>query len=215
DNDGDGQTDCADSDCASNAACQTAVCDGTTLYWDYSGPVTCTTGFQCGLDSASNPPVPNCLPNVHFASGINYGPCGTSSACPFGDYCVAGTCYPLCDPDTNPACPNGDCLYTLTVGGTPTEWELCKQADSCNAAADSGCTAPKHCILAGDYAHCLTTDASSMLVPVGSACQYIDDCVAGAFCAGTCYEVCRLGVQADCSSGTCTDFGNTLYGACL
>jgi len=216
DNDGDGLTDCADSDCASNPACQTAVCDSTTLYWDYAGPVTCATGFQCGLDGSVTPPVANCLPNSRFSSGVNYGPCGTGSACPFGSYCVSGACYPLCDPATNPACPTGDCLYVLTVGGTQTEWELCKKTDPCDPVNNTGCTSGRTCYLV-DNPHCLTTSTAN--IAVGQPCQYIDDCVAGALCAGTCYDLCHppFGVRSDCTSTTaiCTNYGNALYGACM
>ncbi len=216
DNDGDGLVDCFDPDCASASNC-IATCDRNYVFWD--SPPSCATGNKCGLNSSTQPA---CLPNSNFYdAGTFYASCGPSDTCPFGSAChILGfgkRCYPLCDNFNTPAqhpCPGtGICAYVLTAN---TDFGLCKDADGCNVAANSGCPLNYSCQLFSDL-YCFPTAWAT--VPLGGNCT-VDLCQGGHICAndGTgskCFRACQISSPTTCTGGqSCVGAGHDVYGVC-
>ena len=213
DNDGDGFTDCADSDCASNSAC-IPTCNRDYVYWD--SPVSCPAGNKCGLNASL---APTCMADSSFSTTNFYEACGTSNKCPFGAVCVnlgeGNVCSPLCDAYNNPLlhdCPSdGLCAYLLSG----TEFGLCKDVDPCNVVANTGCPLNYTCQLLGNT-YCLPTSWAT--VPLGGDCS-TDLCQGGNVCVVVgsdyrCYRACQLS-SPSCSAGqSCVNVGDPTWGVC-
>jgi len=202
DDDGDGLTDCSDSDCVNDAACQVASCTLETLFFD--SPATCDAGFQCSVNDTY---AATCQPDAMFAGGDFYGACGANGECPFGSICAGSSqddlsCMPFCQAETHPGCPeSGICMYSLT----DSTLNLCALPDNCDPFENTGCTG------AGEGCYFLPSEGTSTCVgagdgAVGDTCQYLNDCTPGLLCNGTCAELCD-GTHT-CTTGTC----NTGYG---
>ncbi len=121
--------------------------------------------------------------------------CSVGAACdPFSD---EPTCVALCDGPE--ACSSQEvCLKYPTAEGS--EFGICQL---CNPmlTEDNGCQPGQMCVLSGSGLTCLLPG----VLPPGSPCRLLSDCMAGFFCASsadpnpTCVPYCIAG------SGTCPD----------
>ena len=200
DNDGDGQIDCADQDCAGVACddgqfctvgdtCQNHVCTG--------GPARdCSDGNACTTDSCNE------TTNQCDHAPLTGSPCEDGSFCTVNDVCQAGTCTP------GPArdCSDGnDCT-----------------ADTCNEATDH-CdhdTAPLENASCDDGAFCTVNDTCHSGICSGSTrdCNDHNDCTVDSCNENTdqcvnnpaplngtaCYDGAFCTVNDTCQSGSCS-----------
>jgi len=200
DDDGDDDVDCNDSDCATNAACQTGSCDITSIFSD--SPQTCDTGYICGINEQAQPA---CLPEAAFAGGTFYDACGTNGECPKGSGCFNindGMCAPYCTV-AHPTCPvGGACIYGVEGNDV---LKLCAPTDGCDPVLNTGCTEPEACNMAGDDGICGTAGT----VATGGNCGTAN-CAPTNVCAGTsaqdatCYKLCKTDGSVSCEAGACS-----------
>jgi hypothetical protein len=156
------------------------------------------------------------------------GPCLASADCAAGLGCVeSGICRPYCCSNLE-ACPNdityctprfmhaGDVPPGVTIPAIP----VCIPATPCMLLDDSTCTAGETCTIVR------ANGATSCVVPgtavAGSACEHVEDCAPGHYCAleaRTCQRLCRLGHADDCMSPEACQSGDQAltegYGVCV
>lgn len=225
DNDGDGKTDCADSNCVTSPVCQTNNLNnanntnpGTCTPGDLPFQVQCTVGYKCTITTTSNN-----VGCVYDDGPLSLGDAcipvaagRTQDGCPGGSLCYSsegtvGGCRQFCPFPGIPCDENNLCHQPVPAGSTSAY--LCMPKDACDPYYDSGCGS-QTCyvyISANNMTKCERAGTSLKDTP----CTRPSDCAPG----HTCYEdVCRyLCVDhTDCGIEVCQKLSqNDPYGLCL
>ncbi len=197
-----------DAGTAATDAAGSSTCTLDNIFFD--SPEVCDTGSFCGVGEGY---VASCLPDSAAAGGSFYGACGSNGECPEGSMCAGpsggeSSCAPFCS-ESHSTCPdNGTCAYSITDAP---QIKVCAASDACDPVLDTGC-GDGHCYVTGPDANmCIDTPGTAT---EGESCTYVNDCVPGLLCTGTCMAMCNLGNDADCESGTCQSVDHPSYGVC-
>lgn len=230
DNDGDGDVDCEDSDCATHPACVTPPPECTDLdsaiYFFFEDPSlivvptpVCQGGGQCG-DALVQPPE-QCDPGFTCASGTSCtpsgAPCSDGSTCAVR--CTDGSCSNQC---RTPTCLNGivecgeecdpqthgECEQDATI--------LCDPKDNDGNGFNPTCIDASGRCVGGFCNNSTKTCSTNADCEIPHTCTVISD---DPCCDLTCNDLCsnsECRLDSDCASGECCNFdpsGNTC-GAC-
>jgi hypothetical protein len=227
DNDGDGKTDCADPDCASDPACKPIETNCTNGIDDDGDGLTDCKDPDCANDPACKTSNiadgqactadeqckgGRCIDEA--TGGWPKGSCSTdcsSASCPTGTKCTQGYCLSTCSCSGTNCSNNGGCRdgyacanMNLDGGGTGT---LCLPLCSDDSECDSG-----HCDM---YANlCEPTGTGKK---TGKGCTANSDCesqwciteAASGFPGGYCMSSCNLSTDACGGDGVCYTDGSS------
>ncbi len=224
DNDGDGATDCDDTDCTSAAFCQTNnnntnnTNPGTCNAEDLPYQSMCTVGYKCTITDLANN-----VGCVYDDGPLSIGDAcipvdtgRTQDGCPGGSLCYAGGtggggCQQFC-PFLYIPCDDTHMCYQTIPAGTSSAY-LCTQEDECDPYMNSGCASGACYVYISANYMTKCEPAGSLLKD--SPCSRPGDCAPG----HTCYEdVCRYlcTTHDECGIEMCQKLSaNDPYGLCL
>jgi hypothetical protein len=154
---------------------------------------------------------------------------------PSSDDCAPGNiCRKDCTPEVARCarfCRNGDSVKDVCEGqgcninlndptGLPTGLSVCEQPfQDCNPVGDSGDCGHSAlgCYVSNSSPGATVCDCKGTAQP-GAPCTVFNSCVPGYRCVTlattTCLKTCRVGMAADCPSGTCMSAGGGTFGYC-
>ena len=156
-------------------------------------------------------------------SGGHGDPCTEQFDCAAGTTCARGQCHQYCDTTADCPGPEGSrCALTyLTSGGTPIPGTtFC--TIGCNPGTANGCLSGDSCEIYVN-GEGTVTDCRAAMFEVFPFCMGNESCDVNRVCVGLlapCKDHCRVGVAADCPSGTCDPladspvWGGYTWGAC-
>jgi len=198
----------------------------------------CSLVPQCGCGASEECTID--AMGAHFCAMVGIGTPGqdcSTHGCVAGSACIAtktatgsaSLCAAFCKQDSD--CPGSTCSRHVSDGkGGVLPVMLC--ADTCDPAANTGCTSPGTACLIGQestgamrsYAQCAIPNGTATL---GAACSPSAPCAPGLICgqspAGTssCFQYCTMDGKDGCPMGTkCVGFATPLvigavtFGAC-
>jgi hypothetical protein len=175
----------------------------------------CGLDPQCGCSSTEtcdvNGAATECVAagNAPLAHG-----CVATASCAAGLTCFNGACRPYCSSSGDAGCEaklpeGGTCVAVEGDDGGPLpNYDVCTfncQLQDPNACGQNG-SLSAGCIADGVGG----TDCEDMgLSGIGASCVYINDCLPGLVCTGTCLQWCRIVASpSDCGDGeACQAFG--------
>jgi hypothetical protein len=139
--------------------------------------------------------------------------CASTASCAPGLTCFNGACRPYCSAEGDAGCAaklpeGGTCEAVSGADGGPVPgYDIC--TFDCQLQDPNAC-GPNGSLNAGCVSNGVGgTDCEDVgILGVGATCQYLNDCLPGLVCAGTCFPWCRIAASpSDCSGGaTCEAF---------
>ncbi|NVB78396.1 MAG: hypothetical protein HOV81_08400 [Kofleriaceae bacterium] len=199
---------------------------------DAAGGAACTLVPQSGCSGAT----PACdldaagdtYCRAVTSQGTSNNHCSTATACKDGYTCVgdgttnAAVCSRFCTQDTDCTGTGSRCVDDLTQNNVVVA-SVCSNA--CDPYGQTGCPTGMGCVPYLDSAGSFTDCEYVGTQQVGQSCTYSADCDDGLICVisnnvKTCRELCIVGNNATCSSGSCSGFttpltiGTVTYGSC-
>lgn len=181
-----------------------------------------TQGCYVLITEEGSPPTTVC---AAAGTGADGTACTTFSDCQPGLTCDQETmlCRRYCCEGRTTDCPSGTGQICVSYSNAmPTG--ICTAPSGCTVVPQTGCEAGQGCYWISDdfTSDCRSIPAGS--VDVGGTCGAGQQCVPGAACFtpsgggdGTCRQLCRMGMDADCTGGgTCMSAGGlpSGIGAC-